>query len=203
MKRDHLTLLWMAYLIDSLDIRFGSFNLLPDFLAAILLLLFIRELHTKHPELKTLAGFTAIILVIRTVFPAIDYIGSRVDLADWIPIVIVGSVMELYLWYVLFTWAGQRFIEEGLLYKDLYLLRNINLALNVGLFLTLQYIQHNELIIWLTAIGQVILIIWLKLIMNDRGDALYRKERNLPDYEVEVPDICTNETDHLEIITTK
>lgn len=203
MKNDHLTLIWMAYLIDSLDIRLGSFNLLPDFLATILLLLVIRELYTMYPELKSFAGFTMILLVMRTIFPAIDYMGNWIHIGDWIPIVIVGSIMEVYLWYVLFTWTGQRFMEKGLLYKDLYLLRNINIALSVGLFLTLQYVQNNELIVWLTAIVQVILIIWLKLIMGDRGDELRKKELNLPDCEIKLTDIGTDETAHLDINVTE
>ena len=87
-----------------------------------------------------------------------------------------------------------------MLYKDLYLLRNINLALNAGLFLTLQYVQNNGLIIWLLAIGQVILIIWLKLIFGNRGDELRRNELHLANCETKVPDICTDETARIEII---
>ncbi|MBQ3510166.1 MAG: hypothetical protein IJA90_09150 [Peptococcaceae bacterium] len=201
MKNDHLSLIWMAYLIDCLDINLGSFNLLPDFLAAILILFFIKELCVQHPELKTLYGFTCILLVVRLIFPVFTILfGMQFGIGDWVPIAVICSVMELYLWYVLFTWIGQRFIEEGMLHNDLYLLRNINLALNAGMFLTLQYVQNNELIIWLLAIGQVILIIWLKLIFGNRGDELRRNELHLANCETKVPDICTDETAHLEIL---
>ncbi len=186
--------LWWAYLFDMFDITLGGINILPEFAGCFLLIGVLNDMKQEEPNITNLYLFVYILLAVDIGDIALHLIG--IQTVQLIPLSIITTAMNLYLWYVLLTTAAQMCdrheIEVG---KKLYTLRNWSVALQLCMYLLISYLLQNTVLLWVIVIIQLILIVWFRMITVDIENTMYQNRS-----AVSMQDICTDETAHLEII---
>ena len=168
-----LTRLWLAYLFSSMDFRLGPVNLLPNFVAYLLLLDVLASMQTVKLEVSRLRGFVWLMFGCSILSPVLSLLtGSGIVMDSWIPLAIITTMVSLYLWYILFTELGRFLAAQNLSPDRLYRIRNCNVLLTMIMFFTLQYLVQNG---WLTiclTIAQIVLIVWFLREAMRLSDAL-------------------------------
>ena len=91
--------------------------------------------------------------------------------------------MSLYVWFITFTVFAQYCTDIGLDSKSVYRIRNCNIALNVAMFLLLQYLLQASVLLWILMLAQIILIIWFARVQMLLCDELAVSE-NKPQKEL-------------------
>lgn len=186
--------LWWAYLFDMFDITLGGINILPEFVGCFLLIGVLNDIKQEEPNITNLYLFVYMLIAFDIGSILLNLIG--IQTMKLIPISIIATTLNLYLWYVLLTTAAQMCdrheIEVG---KKLYTLRNWSVALQLCMYLLISYLLQNTVLLWVIVIIQLILIVWFRMITVDIENTMYQNRS-----AVSMQDICTDETAHLEII---
>ncbi len=153
---------WLAYLFCSMDFNLFGINLLPDIIGYLLLLVVIDDMSQRKVPVHRLRIFVYLPLALWILSPVINFMtDGRIQLDGWIPLAVLCTMMNLYLWYVLLTQLGNYCISQGLSWQGLYRMRNCNILLQMLVFFMLQYLVQITILAWGVVIAQIALIIWL------------------------------------------
>ena len=173
----------LAYLFASIDFHIGPVNILPEFVSWLLLLSVFRDMREAKPDIAQLNNFAYILLTVSILSPVLNLLtGGAIQNINWIPLSIISTMMSLYVWFITFTVFAQYCTDIGLDGKSVYRIRNCNIALNVAMFLLLQYLLQASVLLWILVLAQIILIIWfarVQMLLYDELTIEQKQENTL------------------------